>query len=1433
MAQEMRSSPAVLVLLLALSTGAPLAALELEPVSSGSGESQGDGFGASVTAGDINGDGFDDLLVGAPQSDAGGADAGSVYIFYGPIDSSTGEISAGAADAVITGMAPGALFGQSISARGDINGDSVDDVVVGAPGHMSGRGAAFVFFGGELDSRSAEAANATLLGSEPGQALGRSVSIAGDLNGDGIDDLALGAPGARWGGEAMVLFGRALSGATLYPDLRELPQDRPQPLDFTSGLNYTGNTFYLSGEDDGWDWAAGVYGGDDPDARFILPDGASEAALHVSLGGGTSGGGPGNNNPPASGGFGVEFSITDAMSSQIRNGSSALLALDWELLDETGLEAWDGEVVWLKVCLSNSYGRHYLGTSLDGDSQPQDDDLAASSSDGTSEVYFYDWADGSSRRVLGSCFLDVSSYLSMPGQYYLDMGAKLGDWSHEGELVHIYFDNITLLITPLHRPDAELHSPCSPGFGGLVAGSGDINGDGLDDLLVGGGCDGRAFLYYGSPRLGPEFELRWASITPRAKNPSDTTDEPLSRVQSDDNDYYRVLRGRVMWLDGFGAYGLSGVLHNASLYCSFRVRAGVWYESYSGTGRIRIALPPGPLTNTSLQPWHTTAEALAGPLDLMAAGATSIEALGSLQVEFTNSDGGSRDDWVEFDVIYIVLAFSAAPNATLSGPPSSLFGHSAARLGDLNGDGYGELAVGAPNASAGRGAVFVFQGAPGLKDALNESDASARITGTSNSGRFGEALASGAISFDSALDLVIGAPGTRRVYLFRGGPTLNDARADQADGWLEAGGPDGLFGASLCAVDLDGLGCADVAAGAPGERGTGWVYLFRNVDERIISAPLDVSFLPAHDPTIRETESQVFCYTVLNPAGELKVRPQWYLDGDLLDGENGGAYIYSSDHTSSGHHDVEVRLTDGRRTALHSWRLLVLDVNAPPEVRWWPGCEVEMDEGSTVTLTADAVDVDGDALTFTWELDGSGLNHTLPKYDFGPGFSSSGTHRVSCAVEDGRGHSVSREWTIAVRDVNRPPVIDLAKPELESVSVLEGEGVSFSILAHDPDGDDVAVVWLWDGAQLAFDTPEFHLQADHQSAGTGSVRVVVSDGVLTTSRHWTVTILDVNAPPIVTDFSPRGDVRLNEGETASFWVVAQDPDGDVLTVSWHLDGELVDQGTLWFRFTGSQGSLGAHIVQAAVSDGSHTVLRNWTVLVNHAPRISVWSPRDEVAAIHRGETRLFFVTAVDADSDPLETSWYLDGGLLAGTSGNSIRLSAGLCPPGVHRLRAIVSDGALGDAHEWSVDVIAGSLEPPYPVLELRPRNPRAGEEVVVSALGSRDDGEIVNYIWEFGDGSLAYGATAAHVYSKPGTYIVTLTLTDGDGNLATATEMLAVGPPREGGGEGADWGPAAAIALAALLAFLFPIALLQRRSLKRLEAEGKGERPGDPSSEP
>ena len=169
------------------------------------GETLGDQLGAGLAGGgDLDGDGAADLALGNPGEDSAGARAGAVWVLRGPLDETGGDDPI-----VLTGQVSEDVAGAALAVL-DLDGDGLAELVVGGPGGESGAG--IVWIVSEPEAGSLSQAGARLVGASGVDEAGTTLGSAGDLDGDGAPELLIGAPGADASAGAVYVIGGALSG---------------------------------------------------------------------------------------------------------------------------------------------------------------------------------------------------------------------------------------------------------------------------------------------------------------------------------------------------------------------------------------------------------------------------------------------------------------------------------------------------------------------------------------------------------------------------------------------------------------------------------------------------------------------------------------------------------------------------------------------------------------------------------------------------------------------------------------------------------------------------------------------------------------------------------------------------------------------------------------------------------------------------------------------------------------------------------------------------------------------------------------------------------------------------------------------------------------------------------------------------------------------
>ncbi|MBD1828929.1 FG-GAP repeat protein [Microcoleus vaginatus GB1-A2] len=404
--------------------------------------------GLSVSgAGDVNGDGKDDLIIGAIGADPNGLiDAGSSYVVFGSASGFAPSIDLATLNGIngftINGIAAGDELGRSVSAAGDINGDGLDDVIIGAvsanPNGLEKAGQSYVVFGSnkgfstslnvsDLDGNNGFTINPIAAGDE----LGVSVSAAGDVNGDGIDDLIIGAYGADPNGESKagqsyVVFG---SQAGFAPSLNL------SALDGTNGFAIDG---IAEGDYSSQVSAAGDINGDGIDDLIIGAYGADP-----------------NGNANAGTSY-VVFGSPEAFPASFK---------------PSGLDGTNG------FAINGIAGGNYSGfrVSSAGDFN----------------------GDGIDDLIISAPFANT-----VAGQSYLVFGSKEGF-------------SASINLSSLDGINGSVLNGVNPNnYSGIsVSGAGDINGDGVDDLIIGATYadpngntnSGSSYVVFGKvPTLGTE-----------------------------------------------------------------------------------------------------------------------------------------------------------------------------------------------------------------------------------------------------------------------------------------------------------------------------------------------------------------------------------------------------------------------------------------------------------------------------------------------------------------------------------------------------------------------------------------------------------------------------------------------------------------------------------------------------------------------------------------------------------------------------------------------------------------------------------------------------------------------------------------------------------------------------------------------------------------
>jgi VCBS repeat-containing protein len=695
------------------------------------GVSADDVSGRSVdSAGDVNGDGFDDLIVGARNDDPNGSNSSASFVVFGKTDGTKVELSdieAGTGGFVINGVSADDYSGRSVDSAGDVNGDGFDDLIVGAYGddpNGSSSGASFVVFGKtdgtavELSDIEAGTGGFVINGVSADDGSGVSVSAAGDVNGDGFDDLIVGAPfdgpNGNGSGASFVVFGGDFSGAVT--EIGTLGNDT---LDGSAG-----NDVLVGGT--GADTLVGAGGAD------VLYGGAGDDVFDVAD---------------------LTFARIDGGTGEdtLRLTGSGI-SLDLDTLDNTSLTS-------IEVVDLNGGGNTLT----------------------ISPVELFRLAEATNTlRVLGAPgdAVTLTGGTWSQGADVIDGGATFAVYINGNARLEVAAD-VTGAIAAPAIPVVEL-SDIEAGTGGFVingvsgsdysgrsvSSAGDVNGDGFDDLIVGadsddpnGSSSGASFVVFGKTD-GTKVELSDVE--------AGTGGFVINGVSAGDYSGSSVSSAGDVNGDGFddlivGAYTDDP---NGS-------NSGASFVVFGKTDGTKIELSDVEAGTGGFVINGVSADDKSG-YSVSAAGDVNGDGFDDLIVGARNDDPNGSNSGASFVVFGKTDGTKVELSAVEAGTGGFVIngvslgdysGLSVSAAGDVNGDGFDDLIVGAknddPNGERSGASFVVFGKTNGTKVELSDIEAGIGgfvINGVSASDYSGRSVSSaGDVNGDGFDDLIVGA----------------------------------------------------------------------------------------------------------------------------------------------------------------------------------------------------------------------------------------------------------------------------------------------------------------------------------------------------------------------------------------------------------------------------------------------------------------------------------------------------------------------------------------------------------------------------------------------------------------------------------------------------------------------------------------------------
>lgn len=701
-------------------------------------------MGYSVaSAGDLNADGFSDIALGAPFYDNGQPGEGVVFIHFGAPKGVKPNPAI-----ILERNQLEAHFGISVALAGDVNNDNYSDLVVGADEFDQGQlneGAAFVFYGSKAGIDPNQATTLQMNQSIAG--MGASVAGAGDINADGFGDVLVGAPfydqGETNEGAAFLYYGTA-QGISIVPTIIQSNQADA----------HLGTSLATAGDVNGDNFSDIIIGTPHYDKLYT-----DQGLANIYLG---SPAGINSNTPITLTGQQMqeEFGRAVACAGDVNGDSFSDIMVAGRTKGKNplnegvvmlyyGFQAGINKIAG-SVFRSNQ-ANAYLGQSLAG----------AGDIDG----------DGYSDIVIGAHLFDNGQ--NNEGAALVWHGGASGP------------DTATATARHSAQPESA--------FGYAVSGAGDIDGDGYDDIIVGSphydngqSEEGVAFIFPGTPT--------GISPIPSAMLEADQADAGFGTSVSAAGDV--------------NGDGLGDIIIGAMHYDNGENEEGaafVYLGSAAGVNPIPIKLE-----SNKAGAWFGCAVAHTGDLD--------DDGFAEIVIGAMNYSNGQSEE----GALYLFPGSPIGPDPAglriiESEQEDARLGNAVATAGDLNGDGRGDLVAGAYSlGDYDAGAIFIGYSKAHSLDSLTYE----YIKGSQDQAHFGwDVAGAGDINGDGFHDLVVGAHaydnGDGAAHIYYGSPVgITSGNASHL--YAHETGMAAAMGESVAgAGDLDGDGYADVVIGEP------------------------------------------------------------------------------------------------------------------------------------------------------------------------------------------------------------------------------------------------------------------------------------------------------------------------------------------------------------------------------------------------------------------------------------------------------------------------------------------------------------------------------------------------------------------------------------------------------------------------------------------